>query len=335
MQNGTEHKHPRDRQVGLRAERFRMAETLVTFSFRKWFLGLFEPGVEAFLVPLLLHLYASYGSGELVTKSSAMNYMRIRDPRTANRYTQLAEKAGLLRIVQSASDQRVDYLIPTERLLFLMDDELDLSTAMFMTALNVRNAQRTLSIEIKKKLGEPVGIAKASKVRRELAMRSEAITLFPDNAAAYNGRALAYWDLGEAAKALDDCKRANELDPGNPEYVELLALMHQKLNDIRAARDTFKLLVQVAPSPGAFAVRARFFYEQQQFQEAVDDLSRAIELEQQGERSKHDLVLYFFFRAEGLKKLQKHKDAEADLLCASQIDVRFLELLSRQESWEL
>jgi tetratricopeptide (TPR) repeat protein len=285
-----------------------------------WFEGLFKPEEQGYLTRLLLQLYGSHDGGLLVRKSTAMYSMGIKDSRTAQRYVQIAEEKGLLRIVQSEVDQRVDFLLPTAKLLSIVEKEIDkFERRMF----------EILDDDRQDLIGSPPLVALGAKKEEKGLISScdETIKYFPKNAEAYRRRAYAHWDAGDAEKALADCAQAIELDPSKARYIELRAMMRQQLGNIAAARADFDLVIKMVPWPRAVARRARFFLELEQYAEAVNDLTLAIELEDNGKRRAAHLARYFVFRAEAFDNLQRESEAEGDRRSARQIEPDLARLL--------
>lgn len=77
---------------------------------------------------------------------------------------------------------------------------------------------------------------------------STAVEAQPSSATYLNNRAAAYISAGLYSKALDDCTRADELEPENPKILLRLARIYTNLGRAQEALDTY---ARIQPAPSA------------------------------------------------------------------------------------
>jgi DnaJ family protein C protein 7 len=75
-----------------------------------------------------------------------------------------------------------------------------------------------------------------------------AVEAQPSSATYLNNRAAAYISAGQYSKALDDCTRADELEPENPKILLRLARIYTNLGRAQEALDTY---ARIQPAPSA------------------------------------------------------------------------------------
>jgi tetratricopeptide (TPR) repeat protein len=76
---------------------------------------------------------------------------------------------------------------------------------------------------------------------------SRALTIQPGLPAAYIGRAIAQGYVGNRAAALIDLRKAEEIDPKNPEIPFRMGMILQEDGDLKAASDAYEKAIKVQP----------------------------------------------------------------------------------------
>jgi tetratricopeptide (TPR) repeat protein len=285
---------------------------------RRRFPGWFEEREEPYLSGLLFGVYIAYGSGALLTKSQAMVYMGIVDPRTAQRYLRIAQDKGLVELRQSSLDQRVDLLLPTQKLLGLVEEELE---RVVQDSKRILEAQNTGSKEAIPMALAPADSSRPQEEKRSLAKYTEVISFFPDNAMAYCNRANAHWKSGEPEKALEDLTRSIELEPHRTDYLEMRAQMYEQLGNRQAVLADLTSLIEIAgDDPQIYHRRALFFLEAQEYERAAEDLGAAITAtKDRGEEQSRQLVSFYLLRAQIFERLGRRQESDADVQAARRI----------------
>jgi tetratricopeptide (TPR) repeat protein len=244
---------------------------------RRWFAGRFSGDAEPYMVRLLLGIFLSYESGGLPTKKQAMTYMNATDGRTSQRYLALAKKEGLLRVVRSKVDKRIDLLCPTDALLSLVKDELikidvelRLATKLiesFSETLapmsrhpGLSDAYSFLAQQARPLLpdsNEPGN--SAVSLKQAITRYNEIIKLAPKSYAAWRERGNSYMNLATisfdfdrdaATKAIRDYTEAIRLSPSEPDLYFLRGNALFRLQDYHRALVDFDELIRLQPKGG-------------------------------------------------------------------------------------
>jgi tetratricopeptide (TPR) repeat protein len=99
----------------------------------------------------------------------------------------------------------------------------------------------------------------------------------PQNAAAYHNRAVAYWEIGQSARALADFDEAVRLAPADSQPAKVRGMLLHKLGNLPAALASFDLAVRIAPDdPYHRRARAHCRTEAGDLVGAVEDFNHAI-----------------------------------------------------------
>ncbi len=143
---------------------------------------------------------------------------------------------------------------------------------------------------------------------------TQAATIAPDNSEAYYYRAVAYSNLGEYKKALDDFQTAAEK---NPHWALPLAgkgSMDVALGNLDAAIEDFDEAIYLEPNQGElYSNRGQIYHQLGKLSKARDDYNMAVDLSP-------DSVAARFNRAVLLYALGKNEEAVYDLSYAIKID---------------
>jgi tetratricopeptide (TPR) repeat protein len=106
------------------------------------------------------------------------------------------------------------------------------------------------------------------------------IELAPRNVRAYLGRSIAYERLGRHAEAIDDVTKAIGMAPDEPDLYELRAQLKIENKDVEGSLKDYERLIQVSPKrSSAYLGRSVVYQRLQRHREAIDDLTKAIELD--------------------------------------------------------
>lgn len=108
----------------------------------------------------------------------------------------------------------------------------------------------------------------------------EAIKLNPNNAEAYNGRAMAYFSLGNNEAALEDLNQAIELAPDEPRYYFNRGIAYDAMEQWNAAIADYDKAIELGPNDtDAYNGRGIAYAELGEDERAIEDFDRAIELD--------------------------------------------------------
>ncbi|MEE8573858.1 MAG: tetratricopeptide repeat protein, partial [Thermodesulfobacteriota bacterium] len=110
---------------------------------------------------------------------------------------------------------------------------------------------------------------------------SHEIKLYPDTVdMAYMNRAISYIRDGETSKALNDFRRAIEINPNKPATYINRAKLRKKINDINGAISDYTRAIELDPAfSKSYAARANLYGRAGKIRKAIDDLSKAIEID--------------------------------------------------------
>jgi protein O-mannosyl-transferase len=150
---------------------------------------------------------------------------------------------------------------------------------------------------------------------------SNALTLWSDtaahaplNARAHVSLSNVLWDNGKAAEALEEARRALQLEPKNANALNQAGMAEDVLGHGEAALQAYDQAVQYNPkAPWTYVNRGNMFWRQGKLEEAVRDYTAAIE------RGLADAESYTN-RGTLLAQLGRPKEGIADLEKASRLD---------------
>ena len=110
---------------------------------------------------------------------------------------------------------------------------------------------------------------------------SEAISLDPESASAFNDRGNAYTQLGDLDSALADYERAAELNPGLPEPIFNQGWIKKTQGEYEEALNFFRTAGEMSPLIGydVSTNRCLIYYELGEFEQAINECSAAIAIE--------------------------------------------------------
>lgn len=139
------------------------------------------------------------------------------------------------------------------------------------------------------------------------------LTSNSSNAAAYNNRAVAYWEIGRTENALADFAEAIRLAPNDSVPAKNRGMMLHKMGDIAAALLSFDVAVRIAPDdPYHRRARAHARLEEGQLQGAAEDFTHAIE-------SQPEFAQQYLDRAGVYERLNQAALAEQDKATAARL----------------
>jgi len=271
--------------VGSQGDPPNTAAFILKFLNRTWFDGRFDREAEPYMVRLLIGIYLCYTEGYLLTKKQARECIRAVDGRTSQRYLGLAEKQGLLTIVQSSIDRRVDLLRPDDSLLDLVENELSILSNELLIARNTlsgdspsqRGWRTSMVIDQFFPLISDQHPPIESYEKDQIERFTETIRIVPKNAAARHKRGYVYLcGTLEYDKAIEDFSEAIRLQPNNPH--------------------SYYWRGHIFSFPGANKLN---------YDRAIADFSEAIRLDPTED-------LYYRMRADAYSKKGERKKARAD-----------------------
>ena len=133
------------------------------------------------------------------------------------------------------------------------------------------------------------------------------------NAAAYNNRAVAFWEIGEYDRALADFAEAIRLAPDDASPAKHRGMMLQRMGNLPAAPAALDLAVRIAPEdPYIRRTRAHARLEEGDLAGAAEDFTRASEAEPEFARQYLD-------RAAVYERLGQPELAEQDRAAVSRL----------------
>ena len=184
---------------------------------------------------------------------------------------------------------------------------------------NIRNSVASIKIAVDK------NISVGEKIRSQaLDDLNRAIQLKPDYSAAYGNRGFVQFMAKDYPASIKDFDRAIELDPTNAQNYIYRSLYWRQVakDDVRALADLSKA-IELNPTAHAYMNRANFYRTQKNYSAAIDDLTRAIELE-----TRESLLGYHYYsRGECYQNLQRYDAAISDYTKA-------IELMARDENFK-
>jgi tetratricopeptide (TPR) repeat protein len=145
-------------------------------------------------------------------------------------------------------------------------------------------------------------------------MLTDHLTGNPMNAAAYNNRGLARWEVGEDPElALADFVEAARLAPADPMPNKNRGMLLEKLGNLRGALAAFDAAIIIAPND-AYLRRTRAHAREKNgdLRAAVEDLSRAIAVQP-------EFAQQYLFRASVYDRLGDTELALRDRATASRL----------------
>jgi hypothetical protein len=91
---------------------------------REWFPDVFSPPLDHFMVRLLLSVYFYGITGNDLWKKEAWVKTGLADIKTARKYIARAKELGLITFQRAEHDRRIELLVPSKRLIDLVEIEL-------------------------------------------------------------------------------------------------------------------------------------------------------------------------------------------------------------------
>ncbi|MGD2250706.1 MAG: tetratricopeptide repeat protein, partial [Candidatus Methanofastidiosia archaeon] len=138
----------------------------------------------------------------------------------------------------------------------------------------------------------------------------KAIELNPENFAAFNNRGLAYSDLNQYEKAIQDYNKAIELNPENFAAFYNRGLAYSDLNQYEKAIQDYNKAIELDPEyAAAFNNRGNRYSDLNQYEKAIQDYNKAIELDP-------EYAAAFYNRAISYSQMEYHKKAAKDFKTA-------------------
>ncbi len=169
---------------------------------------------------------------------------------------------------------------------------------------NIRNV-RALEKEFVDK-----NVSVGEKFRKEaLDDLNRAIQLKPDYSEAYGNRGFVHYMAKNYSAAIADYNRAIELDPTNAQnYIYRSTYWRQIAKDNNRGLADLNKAIELNPTAHAYRNRAGFYRTQKNFSAAIEDCTRAIELDTQD----NSLAFSYHDRGNCYKELKMYDKAVAD-----------------------
>ena len=169
---------------------------------------------------------------------------------------------------------------------------------------NIRNSVASIKINVDK------NVSVGEKIRSQaLDDLNRAIQLKPDYSEAYGNRGFVYYMAKNYPASIKDFDRAIELDPTNAQnYIYRSLYWRQVAKDNGRALADLSKAIELEPTAHAYRNRAGFYRAQKNYSAAIEDCTRAIELDTQD----NSLALSYNNRADCYKELKMYDAAIAD-----------------------
>ena len=128
----------------------------------------------------------------------------------------------------------------------------------------------------------------------------------PDTSTNYYHRSLTYVALGMRDKALLDVTKAIALDPKNPDYYKYRCILYDGMEDYKLAIADATMAIKFGDATGGHNNRAIVYEHKGEFQAAIDDWTKFLELDS------NDIAAYCL-RGILFEKVGNIEEAIADL----------------------
>lgn len=120
---------------------------------------------------------------------------------------------------------------------------------------------------------------KCTDIEKAIEYLDNAISLKPDYAEAFNNRGIAYFELGQHSRAIDDYNESIRIKPQRAESFNNRGTAYAALGEQKRAIEDYNQAIQLKPKyPEAYNNRGTVYMSLKQYQQAVDDYTEAIRL---------------------------------------------------------
>ena len=162
--------------------------------------------------------------------------------------------------------------------------------------------------------------AKIGDAEKALRDFNIAIDLDPESADFYNSRGITYKDMGEVDLAIKDYEKAIELNSEFPEAYNNLGVVYDKKGEHDKAIDCYSKAIDLRSYyANAYNNRGMVYRDKGDAVDAIFDFSYAILL-------KSDDARIYYYRGEALLRMERWKEAKADLKKSKNRDVDIIAL---------
>ena len=142
---------------------------------------------------------------------------------------------------------------------------------------------------------------------RAFADLTQAITLSPENARLYYNRGLAYEALEQPEAAISDYDEAIALEPNDTDFYNARGAAYAEMGEFERAIGDFNRAIELAPeNPNPYLNRGKAMLQMGEYERAIADLDRAIELQP-------DWVTTYLNRGKAYGALGEYEQAIQDL----------------------
>ena len=168
-----------------------------------------------------------------------------------------------------------------------------------------------------------LSLLKAQRYDEAIRAFSESIRVIPNDAQAYNNRGIAWFYKGDYGKAIADCTKALELDPGYPDAYHQLGLILATCPDKRYRNATQAIelaqkAVELSPEANFLDTLAAAYAEAGRFPDAISTQKRAIALLKR--RGKTDELVEY---SERLNSYEAHRPLREQYMAHLQQDDKY------------
>lgn len=120
---------------------------------------------------------------------------------------------------------------------------------------------------------------KCTDIQKVIEYLDKAINLKPDYAEAFNNRGIAFYELGQHSRAIDDYNESIRIKPQRAESFNNRGTAYAGLGEHKRSIEDYNQAIQLKPKyPEAYNNRGTAYMSLKQYQQAVDDYTEAIRL---------------------------------------------------------
>jgi len=167
-----------------------------------------------------------------------------------------------------------------------------------------------------------IALFNSGQFRQALERANTAVTLNPDNPAAYHMRGKCYFMLNEFEKSAIDLQKSLQLAPRDYDVAYTLALAHLKRGQRAAAQEIFdRMIVELGNRPQLRILIGRAYRQTGLLEQAIDEFKKAIALDPKFPRVHYYLGLSYLLK-DGASRINE-AEAEFKLEVAAHPDEFF------------
>ncbi|MBO4858900.1 MAG: tetratricopeptide repeat protein [Treponema sp.] len=167
---------------------------------------------------------------------------------------------------------------------------------------------------------ERLGVPVESLYNMDIKLKTQLIEKNPDNPRLYLERGNDYYETQNYGAAIKDYKRVEELQPNNPTVYHYLGDCFDQIGQIEKAIEYFTKAINFSDYEGLDSVyehRAILFMNQEEFNKALNDINKAIELRPEGVSEYYHYRSMIYYALKDIENAQKDYEHWRDLKISS------------------